>query len=576
MKPKRKESMLGDMLVSQGIISPDQLNQALAKQRQSGLRLGQILVDMNFITNERLTEILSEQSGIPHVWLRTGLIDPKIVNIVPKEKAMLYQVIPMFKVRNELTLAMTDPYAVYVIEDIEKTTNCKVLPVLCRVSDIQNFIEEYYSDNVSKEHFLDSLEEIDVQVVEEGDDKEKEELRELAEGSPVINLVNLIIMNAIRDGASDIHIEPDIDKFRVRYRIDGIMHEVMSSKKEILPAIISRVKVMAKLDIAERRLPQEGRIHILSDGKDVDLRVSSMPTISGEAIVMRILDKNSIEFNLDKLGFPLEVGTAFKNMLKRSNGLILVTGPTGSGKTTTLYAAINHLLTLEKNFITIEDPVEFQFEIVNQIQVNEKIGLTFAKILKSVLRLDPDIIMVGEIRDRETAEVAIQAALTGHLVISTLHTNDSCGAITRLLEMDIEPYLVASAVIGSVAQRLVRKVCPSCKTTYIPSKALLDRIGWDNTEHATLVKGKGCPECFDSGFKGRIGIYELFEVSEEARALIARNPTIDELIALRKKSGFKSLREEGLRLIRERITSLEEVTRVIYAEEDETVLKRAS
>ena len=353
------------------------------------------------------------------------------------------------------------------------------------------------------------------------------------------------------------------------------MHGVMNSQKEILPAIISRVKVMSKLDIAERRLPQEGRIHILSDGKDVDLRVSSMPTISGEAIVMRILDKNSIDFDLDKLGFPQEVGGTFKNMLKRSNGLILVTGPTGSGKTTTLYAAINNLLTLEKNFVTIEDPVEFQFEIVNQIQVNEKIGLSFAKILKSVLRLDPDIIMVGEIRDREKAEVAIQAALTGHLVISTLHTNDSCGAITRLFEMNIEPYLVASAVIGSIAQRLVRVVCPNCKTTYIPSKSLLERIGWDSTEHATLVKGKGCPDCFDSGFKGRTGIYEIFEIDEEVRSLIARNPSIDELVAIRNESGFKSLRDEGLRLIRERITSLEEVTRIIYAEEDENVLRKA-
>lgn len=576
MKPKKKETMLGDMLVSSGVISPDQLNQALSKQRESGLKLGQALVDMDFITNERLTEILSEQSGIPHVWLRSGLVDPKIVNIIPKEKALLYQIIPMFKVENELTLAMTDPYAVYIMEDVEKTTGCKVLPVLCRVLDIQKFIDEYYSENINKDNFIDSLQEIDVQVVEDGDDKGKEELKELAEGSPVINLVNLIIMNAIKDGASDIHIEPDLEKFRVRYRIDGIMHEVMNSKKEILPAVISRVKVMARLDIAERRLPQEGRIHILSDGRDVDLRVSSMPTISGEAIVMRILDKQSIDFDLDKLGFPSVVGITFKNMLKRNNGLILVTGPTGSGKTTTLYAAINNLLTLEKNFITIEDPVEFQFEIVNQIQVNEKIGLSFAKILKSVLRLDPDIIMVGEIRDRETAEVAIQAALTGHLVISTLHTNNSCGAITRLLEMNIEPYLVASAVIGSIAQRLVRVVCPNCKTTYIPSKSILERIGWDTTEHATLVKGKGCPDCFDSGFKGRIGIYEIFDVNEEVRSLIARNPSIDELIALRQKSGFKDLREEGLRLIRERITSLEEITRIIYVEEEENVLREAA
>ena len=567
IKPK-KNIMLGELLVSSETITSDQLNTALQKQKESGKRLGQILVDMKIVTPDVIAETLSHQLGIPHLWLRPGLIDPHVVNLIPKEKAKLYQVIPMFRVYNNLTLAMSDPYAMNVIEDLEKITGCSIQPVLCRSADIKEFIEQYYDEKMGIDTLLTSFEESSsVQVVEDLADGDRDEIKQLGEGSPIINLVNLIITKAIQDGASDIHIEPDLNKIRVRYRIDGIMHETMTSKKEVLPAIISRVKVMAKLDIAERRMPQEGRIHIIVEGREIDLRVSSMPTISGEKIVMRVLDRKNAIFDLAKLGFQGRLLETFKDMLYRTHGLVLVTGPTGSGKTTTLYSAINHMLTLEKNFITIEDPVEYQLEIINQIQVNERIGLSFAKILKAVLRLDPDIIMVGEIRDKETAEVAIQAALTGHLVLSTLHTNDSCGAITRILDMGIEPYLVASSLIGSLAQRLLRQVCPHCKTTYIPPHSLLERIGWQEAKNAVLVKGKGCEKCYDSGFKGRIGIYEMFEINEEIRDAITKNPSMDELHKLREKSGFKSLREEGLRLVRENVTTIEEVTRAVYAED---------
>ncbi|OGL43415.1 MAG: hypothetical protein A2W05_11780, partial [Candidatus Schekmanbacteria bacterium RBG_16_38_10] len=435
IRPK-KNVKLGALLVSEGIINSEQLDTALQRQNECGKKIGQVLIDMKLVAPEVITETLSKQFGIPHVWLRPGLIDPSVANLIPKEKAKLYHVIPMFKVYNNIALAMTDPYAMFAIDDLEKITGCSIQPVLCRASDIKNFIEQYYDEKMGIDTLLSSFQESsEVKVVEDVSDRDREELQQMAEGSPIINLVNLIITKAIRERASDIHVEPDLDKVRIRYRIDGIMHEVMTSKKDFLPAILSRIKVMAKLDIAERRMPQEGRIHIISEGREVDLRVSSMPTINGEKIVMRVLDRKNAIFDLSMLGFTGSVLETFKDMLYRTHGLILVTGPTGSGKTTTLYAAINSIITLEKNFITIEDPVEYQVEILNQIQVNERIGLTFAKILRTVLRLDPDIIMVGEIRDKETAEVAIHAALTGHLVLSTLHTNDSCGAITRLLDM---------------------------------------------------------------------------------------------------------------------------------------------
>ena len=388
----------------------------------------------------------------------------------------------------------------------------------------------------------------------------------MAEGSPVINLTNIILLKAIRERASDIHLEPQAGAFRVRVRVDGLLYELMSPPIEMHPAVVSRLKVMANLDIAERRIPQDGRIQVQVDGGTVDLRFSSMPTIHGEKIVLRILDQRQSILDLNQLGFHPDVLTLFKTLLKRPYGLILVCGPTGSGKTTTLYSAITMLNVLEKNIITIEDPVEYQLKGINQNQVKESIGLNFARFLKHALRQDPDIIMVGEIRDRETAEIAIQASLTGHLVLSTLHTNDSASAITRLLEMGIEPYLISSALLAPLAQRLVRTVCSACKTTYYAPRNVLKDLGLDESKTVSLVKGRGCSVCFDSGFKGRTAIHEILEMDDSLRALILTNPTIDVLQRHLRAQGHRTLRDAGMAKVLEGLTTIEEITRATTLE----------
>ena len=388
----------------------------------------------------------------------------------------------------------------------------EVQPVLCRKDDIIEAIHEAYKAEVSIDEVMASFDETEIELVENPTEKEISEIAEMAEGSPVISWTNMILLRAIRDGASDIHLEPQPGKFMVRLRIDGVLYELMSPRLEMHPAVISRLKVMANLDIAERRMPQDGRIQVHVQGQKVDLRFSSMPGIHGEKVVLRILDKSKAMLDINKLGFAPAVLDRFKSLIRISHGLILVCGPTGSGKTTTLYSAISLLNAPEKNLVTIEDPVEYQLERVNQNQVMHAIGLTFARFLKHALRQDPDIIMVGEIRDRETAEIAVQASLTGHLVLSTLHTNDSPSAITRLLEMGIEPYLISSSLLASLAQRLVRTICSECKSQYYPPKDILKELGCDESKKLRLAKGKGCSSCYDSGFKGRTGIYELFEI----------------------------------------------------------------
>jgi type IV pilus assembly protein PilB len=494
-----EKKKLGELLVELELMSEEQLQAALLIQRNTAKRLGQIVVDEEMVSEDDLVEVLSKQLGYTHVWLRKGLIDPKIVKIVPKEKAKLYRIIPMFKVHNNLTIATADPQAVFVFDELSKITKCNIKPLLSRSSDILQAIDTYYDEDIQFDEFLDELNENELQLVAYSYDQAFQEIGDMAEGSPIINLVNLIILKAIKDRASDIHIEPDRGKFRVRYRIDGILYEVMTPKPEVYPAVISRLKIMAKLDITERRMPQDGRIQVYLEGRTVDLRFSSLPGILGEKVVLRVLDKKGAVLDLNRLGFSEDTLMRFRNLLQKPFGLILVTGPTGSGKSTTLYSAINFLNSIEKNLVTIEDPVEYQLEIINQNEVNESISLTFAKILKHVLRQDPDIVMVGEIREKDTAEIAIRASLTGHMVLSTLHTNDSASAISRLLDMGIAPYLIASSLIGVIAQRLVRTVCSECKTSYYPSKALLKQLGWNEDMKTRLVKGKGCPTCYDSG-----------------------------------------------------------------------------
>ena len=558
----RKRKRLGDMLISKNCITHEQLEEYLQIQKQTSKPLGRILVEEGVITEEELKLTLGEQLGIPHIWLRKGLVDPKIVHLLPKEKAALFKVIPMFRVNRVLTLATNDPNAVFAFDEVSKITRLDVQPVLCRADDINEAINTYYQMEVNIDEVMNSIDESEIEVVQTAPDREISELAEMAEGSPVINLANMILLKSIRDGASDIHIEPQADRFRIRVRIDGMLYELMSPKIEMHPLVVSRLKIMANLDIAERRIPQDGRVQVSVDGRTVDLRFSSMPGIHGEKVVLRILDRSRAILDINKLGFSETVLEPFKLLARKSHGLILVCGPTGSGKTTTLYSAITMLNTVEKNIITIEDPVEYQLENINQNQVKESIGLTFAKFLKHALRQDPDIVLVGEIRDRETAEIAIQASLTGHLVLSTLHTNDSPSTITRLLEMGVEPYLLASSLMACLAQRLIRTICPECKTYYYPPKEVLEELGVEEDAVIRLSKGKGCPSCYDSGYKGRMGIIELLEVDEGLQTLILKNPSIDALKSHLGKKGYFTLQDSGYQKVLEGFTTIEEVKRV--------------
>jgi len=566
MSHNERRKLLGEILIESNQLLPEQLDLALAKQKETGTRLGQILLEMGFVSYEALVEALTEQSGIPHVWLRRGLIDPKVVDVIPKEKAELHTVIPMFKVRKTLTMAMADPSAIFVIDDLENITGCSIQPVRCRKDDVTTAISEYYGSPLEMEEFLESFQETDVEVVEQRQFLDLHMVEEMAEGSRVINMVNMILLNAIKEGASDIHVEPDTTQLRVRYRIDGALQQVMSPRLDLLPAIVSRIKVMANMNIAERRFPQDGRIRVVAEGQDVDLRVSTMPTVIGEKVAIRLLDKSRLVLDINKLGFYPDTLAELKHLLFRPHGMILVTGPTGSGKTTTLYAGVKFINTIEKNIVTIEDPVEYQLEVINQTQVNAELGLGFARVLRSVLRQDPDVVMVGEIRDRETAEVAIQAALTGHLVLATLHTNESIGAVARLLEMDIEPYLLTSTVIGVIAQRLVRLICDECRIPYFPPHELLERIDWPGNNMSFAV-GKGCQKCFDTGLRHRRGIYELLLMDETLRKTVLKNPSLDELREVAVKSGMRTLKDEGFRIVEEGATSLDEIMRVVFVEE---------
>lgn len=560
-----KRRRLGEILVQQGRLTPEQLIMFLRVQKKNHKSLGRILTEQGILTEEELKYILGEQLGIPHTWLRKGLVDPRIVKILPKEKALRLQVVPMFRVNNVLTLATADPSAIFVFDEVSKITNLEVQPVICRASDIIESIHECYREELSIDEGMSGIDELDLEVVEAATDKEISELAEMAEGSPIINLTNTILLRAIRNGASDIHIEPHQLLCRVRVRIDGLLYEFMSLKMETHPPVVSRLKIMANLDIAERRIPQDGRIQVNVDGRTIDLRFSSMPSVHGEKVVLRILDKNKALLDINKLGFDTEMLNQFKSALRKPYGLILVCGPTGCGKTTTLYSAITTLNSSEKNIITIEDPVEYQLDNITQSQVKDLIGLSFARFLKHALRQDPDVILVGEIRDRETAKIAIEASLTGHLVLSTLHTNDSPSAITRLLEMGIEPYLLSSSLLACQAQRLVRTICPECRTGYYPPQGVLKELGIDD-EKIMLYKGKGCSACYDSGFKGRIGIYEFLETDEDLQSLILDNPTIDILRNYLRTKKNKRLKDLGYEKVRQGLTTLEEVQRVTSAE----------
>ncbi len=553
---------MGELLVSKSLLSKKKVEEALTLQKKSGRRLGQIIVGKGWVDEEVFLTTLGKQLSIPYVVMRKGLVDPVVFEKLDIDISRRLRVIPMFMVHGELTLATTDPQAIASFSEIEEKLNCKVRPVLVRKNDIVKVLNEAGSDNIYGAELIEDLDD-DFEFIDNSPADDYTGIDEMAAGSPIINMVNSIIQRAVHDKASDIHIEPSQKKCRIRFRIDGLLYEVLTPRIDLHPALVSRLKVMANLDIAERRMPQDGRIQVHTHGRAVDLRFSSLPGLHGEKVVLRVLDKNQSILDVDKLGMQDDNVLAYKQLLDRSYGLILVTGPTGSGKTTSLYSAINYLNSLEKNIVTIEDPVEYQLDIVNQNPVRENIGLGFAKMLKHVLRQDPDIVMVGEIRERETAEIAVQAALTGHLVLSTLHTNDSIGAVSRMIDMGVEPYLLSSALIGVVAQRLVRSICPNCKTEYLASPELIKQYGWRKKGKVRLSKGRGCAECYDSGFRGRIGIHEIVEADTDLQRLIIGNASRDDLIDYMHQHEIKLLFDDGLDRVLEGKTTIEEIWRVV-------------
>lgn len=559
-----RKKKLGDILLERELIDIDKIKEAAVLQMQSGKRIGQILVEKGWLPEVDLLKTLGEQLGVPYIGLRPGLYDDAAIALVSKETARRLEVLPMFKIKGVLTLATGDPHSMPSFDEVEKRTGCKVRLVLSRRADILANQVDAYSGGDAIPEFVENVAD-DFELIENLLPEDHSLIDEMAERSPLINMVNAIIQRAIRDQASDIHIEPSRGRSRIRVRIDGVLYEVMTPRHELHPAIVSRLKVMANLDIAERRLPQDGRIQVATQGRTVDLRFSSLPGIYGEKVVLRVLDKNQSILDLEKLGLSDDNLSRFKLLLARSHGLILATGPTGSGKTTTLYAAVNHLRSMENNVVTIEDPVEYQLDIINQNQVNDAIGLSFPKLLRHVLRQDPDIIMVGEIRDRQTAEIAVQSALTGHLVLSTLHTNGALDAALRLIEMGVEPYLLSAALIGVVAQRLVRRVCSECKTTYLVAPEVAAAHGWREA-NIRLSKGRGCPACYDSGYKGRLAIHEVLEIDDRLRKLMISSPNREDLEGGIHQHGYKTLYSDGMDRALKGITTLEEVARVIHAQ----------
>jgi len=554
------------MLVQRGLATQEQVDHALAEQRRrdNARRLGEILVENRVLSEAALLEVLSEQLGCPLIDLNANPPDPSAIQIVPSEFALRHYVLPIRQEDHTLTVAMADPLDIQSIDDLRLLTGYSVVPMLASPTDIRRAAEQLYMQQM-----LEGVQAVEQAATEE-ESIDVADLQKMAREELVIQMVNLIINQAIQDRASDIHIEPFEKELRVRYRVDGVLHEVNAPPKRLHPAIISRIKILSDMDIAERRLPQDGRMRIRSAGRQIDLRVSTVPTLYGESAVLRILDKQTAMLGLQELGMFGDTFGRFRNLINEPHGIILVTGPTGSGKTTTLYAALNEIYTPEKKIITIEDPVEYQLPGINQIQVHPQINLTFANGLRHIVRQDPDIIMVGEIRDTETVEIAIHAALTGHLVFSTLHTNDAAGAISRLLDMGAEPYLVASSLIGSIAQRLVRLICPRCKQPTTGSPLELHQIGIteEMLNGGHLYAGAGCPECRGVGFRGRSGLFEMLTVDDNIRQMIVnRAPSTEIRQYAQRSQGMRTLLQDGRRRVLAGETTVKEVLRVCQREE---------
>src|SRR5579859_7349094 len=564
---------LGDLLVKEKIITSDQLDKALRAQRENGpnSRLGSTLVHLGFVTDEEVTNFLSRQYGVPAINLQYFEIDASVVKLIPEETAKRYQILPLSRVGASLTIAMVDPTNVFAMDDIKFMTGFNIEPVVASESAIMEAIEKAYGgsgQNENVDELLASMgEEADVELQADQEEMDLSELEKSADEAPIVKLVNIVMSDAVKRGASDIHIEPYEKEYRVRFRIDGVLQHIMSPPMKLKDAITSRIKIMAKMDISEKRLPQDGRImlkmQIGGKKKQLDFRVNCLPTLWGEKVVMRLLDKENLRLDMTKLGFEPESLEKFQRAVLKPYGMVLVTGPTGSGKTNTLYSSVSLLNKPDTNIITAEDPVEFQLHGVNQVQMKESIGLNFAAALRAFLRQVPNVILVGEIRDSETAEIAIKAALTGHLVLSTLHTNDAPSTISRLMNMGIEPFLVATSVNLICAQRLVRRVCANCKEELeIPEQALID-AGYspDEVKTTKIYHGKGCSTCNKGGYKGRTGLYEVMEVNDELRELILVGASALELKKKAIEQGMITLRRSGLVKVALGQTTLEEVLR---------------
>lgn len=552
MAPRKR---IGDLLVEAGLISDEQLQNALKEQKELKMRLGDVLITRHYITEQQLIEVLEFQLGIPHVQLYRQKIDTKIINIIPQRLAEQHQVLPLRTEGNKLILAMADPLDYYAIDELRMSTGFRIEPAIASKDELQRAIKRYYGLQETVEQIMQNL----------GSREEEVRPQQAEEDSPVVKTVNQIIMQAVQIGASDIHFDPQEDSLRIRYRVDGIMRTERTLPPHMQGVIMARIKVMANLNVAERRLPQDGRVEMDIEFRKVDIRISTLPTIHGEKIVMRIMDLSNSLTDVEKLGFSEHNLRLFMGGISKPHGMVFITGPTGSGKTTTLYSALAKLNSEDVNIITVEDPVEYQLQHINQVQVNPVTGLTFARGLRSILRQDPNIVMVGEIRDAETAEIAIRAAMTGHLVLSTLHSNSAVNSITRLIDMGVEPFLVSSSLTTIVAQRLVRKICPSCATETEPTAEERQLLADHGIVLDKLRRGKGCAECGRSGYRGRLAIHEVLAVDDRLRTMILQRRSDSEYLEYAKTAGLKLMVEDGLQKAASGLTTITEVFRVTTA-----------
>jgi len=554
-----KRKRLGDLLIDTGWITQPQLENALEVQKRSGKRLGKVLIDLNYVSEEAMIQVLEFQLGVPHVDLSMIDIPPAVAALIPVSLVERHQIIPIKKQGKKITLAMVDPTNFFAIDDVRMVSGFDIEPVIATEKDVLKAIRESYGVQDLVDKAVNKMRPEDAQLSTP---------MQTADDAPIISLVNSFISQAIKDIASDIHIEPQEKTLRVRFRIDGMLREIGSFPRDIHAAIVARIKIISEMDIAEKRIPQDGRIKIREAGRDVDVRVSTLPTIMGEKVVMRLLDQKAVILDLNKLGFSSENKETYHKLYSQSYGMILVTGPTGSGKTTTLYSTLTAVNSPNKNIITLEDPVEYRLHGINQVQVNSKIGLTFTSGLRSILRQDPNIVLVGEIRDGETADIAVRAALTGHLVFTTLHTNDAAGTITRLLDMDVEPFLVASSVLGVVAQRLVRVLCQECKQSYQPEPESLERIfiGTYSDQNLTLYRGVGCSRCNNTGYRGRMAIHEIMPMTSKLKDAINRKVSSDIISDIAISQGMVTMCQDGIQKALAGLTDIQEVMRVAYAD----------